>query len=112
MSKDYVLSEQRTAHTPGPWLVRQPHANSLPHIMSQDGIYVMDAPPRNSGARARVRQLADARLIAAAPELFTALVAFEHEISGRFGSDEDMSAELRAVVFYARAAIAKAKGAV
>lgn len=60
-------------HTPGPWHVCKPSARSLPHIKSADGIYVMDAPARNGKQHAKVRQLADARLIAAAPELLEAL---------------------------------------
>lgn len=49
-----------------------------------------------------------ALLIAAAPELLAALQNFEREISLRFGSITDMSADLRAVVVGARAAITKA----
>ncbi len=56
-------------HTPGPWHVHQPYSNSLPHIRNADGVYVMDAPQRADGYHAKVRQMADARLISAAPEL-------------------------------------------
>ena len=50
---------------------------SLPHIRSRAGgewgVYVMDAPTRGGTYHAKVRQLADARLIAASLELLEAL---------------------------------------
>lgn len=64
------------AHTPGPWHVAHPRSRrSLPHIRNFEGIYVMDAPPRREGVHGTVRQAADARLIAAAPELLEAAQA-------------------------------------
>lgn len=60
-------------HTPGPWVVNIPTKRSLPHIMTRDGVYVMDAPPRDGLRHAGVRQMADARLIAAAPDLLSNL---------------------------------------
>lgn len=58
-------------HTPGPWVISYPSRRSRPHIRTPDGIYVMDGGSGSS--RPSVRQLADARLIAAAPELLEAL---------------------------------------
>ena len=64
-----------SGHTPGPWFVYRGGSRGLPHIRNVDGLYVMDAPPRNGKLHASVRQDADARLIAAAPELLTSLQA-------------------------------------
>ena len=61
------------SYTPGPWHVARWGSRGLPHIRNADGIYVMDAPPRNGSKRAEVRQMDDARLISAAPDLLEAL---------------------------------------
>jgi len=73
-SDDAMTTTKNTAYTPGPWQVHRPHPSSLPHIRNADGIYVMDAPPRNGMSHAKARQMADATLISAAPDLLA--VAF------------------------------------
>ncbi len=61
-------------------------------------------------AEALAEAEANDAVIAAAPDLLEALRSFEREITSRFGRDADMSADLRAVVLTARAAIARAEG--
>lgn len=94
-------------HTPGPWRVNNGGRSRLPHIRAADGSYVMDAAPRGSRARSCVRQEADARLIAAAPELLSALRSLV-----RACDDEGWprTAEQMAPLQYARTAIAAATG--
>lgn len=94
-------------HTPGPWWVERRIGDALQ----------VNAKHRGEGSSYCVASInhwegetdhANARLIAAAPDLLTALRDFEEEISSRFGADKDMSPELAKVVFAARAVIAKA----
>ena len=99
-----------TEHTPGPWFVYRPTVYSLPHIRSRAGgewgVYVMDAPTRGGTYHAKVRQLADARLIAAAPELLEALREAREFLSSDYvGRDKDFTGGALARV---DAAIAKA----
>lgn len=71
-------------HTPGPWCVQKgPRSNSLPHIRGADWSYVLDCPARGSSAHATVRQMADARLIAAAPCLLEAVKEYITVLNGR-----------------------------
>lgn len=55
--------------TLGPWVVYLPTRHSLPHIRARNGVYVMARNGRHPAAR----QMADARLIASAPELLSNL---------------------------------------
>lgn len=85
-------------HTPGPW-------------RSCDGLVFRDEPEPGR-AIADCRDYADAeaeanaRLIAAAPELLAALTLFE----GEFGSLDSHCGHITKMTQFARAAIAKATG--
>ncbi len=98
-----------TKHTPGPWHVQiGPRKNSIPHIRSENMDYVMDSPSRGSMGHGSVRQMADAHLIAAAPELLAALelIVSDDKFTGdNYGERRDAWIET------ARAIIARAKGA-
>jgi hypothetical protein len=92
--------------TPGPWKIR-PSRNALfvvqPHRMIEEGIYVAEVSlqawkPEELASPAR--READARLIAAAPELYEALKALDD------GTTRDWTNRLAK----ARAALAKARG--
>lgn len=95
-----------SAHTPGPWAYRP----------SNDGHFIAGAG-ENSGYLAEVRQCrskqdirADARLIAAAPDLLAALKAILSEVDGPekpYSSDSWLPAHL---VKAACSATAKAEG--
>ncbi|HEY8343349.1 MAG TPA: hypothetical protein VIK75_10225 [Calditerricola sp.] len=94
----------QTPHTPGPWLIRAP----------DNGIYDTDDDIANVVARgpyglitiAEEVDVADARLIAAAPDLLDALKAAERTLAAVDMSGMSCSAELEQV----RAAIARATG--
>jgi len=95
----------RTAHTPGPWR----HAAGL--IVADGG--AVATLPHNQGvvrpaARTPDEHAANARLIAAAPELLEALQAFESLVGDV--SDRRLWPTLGPVADRARAAIAKATG--
>lgn len=96
-----------SAHTPGPWHVNKGPRNALPHIRSATGLYVMDAAPRGSNAMSTTRQMADAVLIAAAPELLEALRNSLSLLEIHCGNSDDIA---NVVMDKARAAIAKATG--
>ena len=84
-----------TTHTPGPW-----HVESGDEVRAADGwevAYIYGA------SRQRVDWEANARLIAAAPELLEALEAITANASWADWRDLDQ-------ILNARAAIAKAKG--
>lgn len=85
-----------SARTPGPWRVVQRRAGGPLHVMSEYGQYVMDG---SNQRESRIRNPADASLIAAAPDLLEAL---EYIIRGVPDTWEGVQR--------ARAAIAKAKG--
>lgn len=93
------------AHTPGPWVVAGPEAASGPgYVMTRGGTYI---------AKPLINNEANARLIAAAPELLDALEAAlahfgpfaEITINGQRDPDD---VRVTALI---RAAIAKATGA-
>lgn len=63
-----------SSHTPGPWHAHMGYRWS--HVKSANGDYIMEA-----NYRAIARQHADARLIAAAPEMLDAVVHAEAWIS-------------------------------
>lgn len=89
-----------TPHTPGPWKVDE----DAPVIVSaQDGTDIAIASGR---AERGTVQEANARLIAAAPEMLAALVILVRD----FDSAVDHAPEYSAIADHARAAIAKARG--
>lgn len=90
-------------HTPGPWTLDEDA------ITDSDGDrWICQGFDKCEGLFENWE--ANARLIAAAPQLLGALESFKREISRRFANDNDMTPETRRVVMKARAAIAAAKG--
>lgn len=89
-----------SAHTPGPW--------GLTRWTAPDdygwSIKIGDAPHRLDVSAWSESSEADARLIAAAPELLAALEAVEAVLDGRQPID------VPGAVMIARAAVAKARG--
>lgn len=99
----------QTNHTPGPWSLKMTGWRTNPFAIYS---------PRRPGAVACVpsrtsvpldEQDANARLIAAAPELLAALKGMDEELS-LWGADTIETMNLTARLDAIRAAIAKAKG--
>lgn len=105
-----------TKHTPGPWKIYQSQATMPRVIVSADGSSVADA---NAGFPcAEDEQDANARLIAAAPDLLDALRILEEFVTELTKAGEDRQNRLVELegdkgnrLFAARAAIATAGGA-
>jgi hypothetical protein len=97
-----------TKHTPGPWELSNDHKPS-PYVIRQVGRFGGLASVKfhgfNKTERAREEQAANARLIAAAPDLLDALEE-AIEVVGSWGDDGDPSWLERA-----KSAIAKVGGA-
>ena len=93
-------------HTPGPWHVFT-EDGSVGTIEAENGVVVAQAQQTRSLRQdlKQVERRANARLIAAAPELLEALEYFKRHIGG------DASCDLQTLLHLADAAIAKAKGA-
>ena len=97
------------AHTPGPWEV---HASGLSILASEiEAGENTRYRPRTCLANLAVDNVANARLIAAAPELLAALdtvvgQVWDLDVYG----EEEMRARMRRIGQIARAAIAKATG--
>ncbi len=86
-----------TKHTPGPWEVELGTANRDWHIIKRGTAWNATSAERD----------ANARLIAAAPDLLAALALILADYSAAYGGDEkDEPKAMKA----ARAAIAKAEG--
>lgn len=105
----------RTQHSPGPWTVEtREHVHAIQDRNGQDLTYQDTTPNENHGSitsrsRLKIETLANARLIAAAPELLEALqnIVGTYNDSDRWTQgDEPEPVEIQA----ARAAIAKATG--
>lgn len=121
-------------HTPGPWDFGNTHRDDQKLILSKGGKgkYIctvqIHQTPRAFGAHEEPERDANARLIAAAPELFAALDRIQNYVvtdvvescngnkcreswcAGCFSSAEETVAEARDALDAARAAIAKATG--
>lgn len=70
---DNRLSEERAAHTPGPWWIHREYSTMYIEGKARDERVVQEVAavgPKEGGSE---QQAADARLIAAAPELLEAL---------------------------------------
>ena len=97
-------------HTPGPWKVSELFADG--EIIRVFRTYEVVTPEYDVCADlpwgGPIRNEADARLIAAAPELLAALEAALASLEGQRRVDQ--SNEDLAAVYQARAAITKAKG--
>lgn len=97
----------QTTHTPGPWAFR-PESRNIVSTPENDGHYVTIGGLSESLFITAREHAANARLLAAAPELLAALVALVEEADlGEVDLDDDDRAKLDD----ARAAIAKATGA-
>lgn len=95
-------------YTKGPWAVS---ACNITSVLSLAGVLVCVAAQRVPSARnlpPREEAAANARLIAAAPELLEALEACLERSEGEY--PEEQWAEYYPEIFHAREAIAKAKG--
>lgn len=92
------MSESK--HTPGPWFVHVPR--TLPEVIARKGAVTI-CKCRNGSLN---DGLANARLIAAAPELYEALRKIDR-INGSTGGPEAMVREFKHI---ARAALARAEG--
>lgn len=105
-------------HSPGPWIIdTREHVHAIQDSNRQDLTYQDTTPQKDYGSitsrgRSKIETLANARLIAAAPELLEALARSKNEL-------EDLSFYLesqcifgtwKATIEKARAAIAKATG--
>lgn len=111
-----LLAEKVTegSHTPGPWQVRawSSHASTTVGIESTDRPGWFDVVAECSGVGARFtreQEDANARLIAAAPELLAALKAMDTALCDGFDTQSTRMAGRKALID-ARAAIAKAEG--
>ena len=96
-----------TQHTPGPWVFDlskswRPHRVSLCHFVGNDDADIAHIGENFSSNRSPAETIANARLIAAAPELLAALQAVADYWAGG-----DVPADIDAAM---RAAIAKATG--
>lgn len=92
---------EMSAHTPGPWVIK-PAASTK--------VYLIDSPKGNAIGEivyADTRNPADARLVAAAPELLAALEAIVKSLADQ---DDEGLIEHAQQMIDARAAIAKARG--
>jgi len=81
-------TKEKSAHTPGPWVVKH-DKNGLPFIG------VASDPWTYPGTVATVEQEKDARLIAAAPEMYEMCKLFEKmlvqlQMQGETGVDEEL----------------------
>lgn len=79
-----------TKHTPGPWkaLERYTNSNTIPiaRKLGNDNTYAIFAECNGlGGVRGNTEGDANARLIAAAPELLEALIAAEDHLVGLYG---------------------------
>ena len=104
----------KTQHTPGPWLVEtRKHVYAIKDTKGQDLTYQDTEPQTDGGSvtsrgRSENETLANAHLIAAAPELLSALETCVSELNQiAFIQKDKLAAE---AIQKAHAAIAKAKG--
>ena len=95
-------------HTPGPWCIKD-------HRNVGEGFSITNAVadgPFYDGIASLADVEADARLIAAAPELLEALRELTDDVADRFDLDSpSANPGIKSTVAAARAAVAKATGA-
>jgi hypothetical protein len=95
-------------HTPGPWQVNH---NDPTQVCDADGVVRGCAPVAHCSIGTASERKANARLIAAAPDLLKALIDLVGTMCSASGSDlEDDLDAIDARVGDARAAIARATG--
>jgi len=72
-------------HTPGPWTLEYDYSLVMP---AKDGNHIVTAGPIGPDESSREEKRANARLIAAAPELLDALRKTNHFLSGFVGFEQ------------------------
>jgi hypothetical protein len=103
------MSEQM--HTPGPWFTSQPHGTI--YIEARLRGSTLQEVAACGPTEAEGQREANARLIAAAPELLDALVFAEEWLTraeALLDRGEDDSPNFEPAILMARAAIARARG--
>ena len=102
------MNMKDTRHTPGPWYAEDAHGRTVAIFTSSrtENAFVASVPPPASAVGGTWAETdANARLIAAAPELLATL----ETLAGRFAVDHSQPDNCDCYCA-ARAAIAKAKG--
>lgn len=105
-------------HSPGPWTVEtREHVHAIQDRNGQDLTYQDTTPNENHGSitsrsRLKIETLANARLIAAAPEMLEALSRCKNELEelSFYLEAQCIFGTWKATIEKARAAIAKATG--
>jgi hypothetical protein len=94
-------------HTPGPWLAQGRYIGVKGHMS-----YIGECGDQNGNWTNEPMAVANARLIAAAPDLLEALIAMINHYTGLINSGDagNWDPETESKVIIARAAIAKAQG--
>lgn len=111
----------KTQHTPGPWQWAASTAGTQDDVYHVGAEYephgdictIAKQDPQQDGGRSRALELANARLIAAAPELLAALYNLTMWIEGEkkgYNAKELSEVSLQRHIEVARAALAKATG--
>jgi hypothetical protein len=103
------VNAEKRQHTPGPWDVNEPDAKGGVWVDAQDGLTVARV---GGGVSPVAEAIANARLIAAAPELLAALGKALESIEGQAELLRHCGASygIGATLAQARAAIARATG--
>ena len=102
------MSEERAPYTPGPWISKREGSTICIHGPGAKDKYIAEMAIEDSAGIIPGNQLADSRLIAAAPELLEALETMVERAGMRYPHfEQGNGAEDLATV---RAAIAKALG--
>ena len=97
-----------SAHTPGPWEVGEQDCLNALDIVAE-GTVIASVQTEQEIPEGECQERANARLIAAAPQLLSALIN-ALVFMGRAGANADTKHPLRPAWEDARAAIAKAEG--
>lgn len=99
------MSNSKTKHTPGPWVIGQSGDLDTPIFCNgKDAINVF------AGETGQLQAEANARLIAAAPEMLEALERIIDQIDSTTSRVSNNYELLHAILIGARTAVAKAKG--
>lgn len=104
-----MTTDIQKRHTPAPWIAKEDdeHHSSYAHIIGDKGEYIARVPLYSHELdKHRPEQEANARLIAAAPELLDALQVAVKHMNDPYPAGDDLSH----VLARAEAAIAKANG--
>jgi hypothetical protein len=117
LDEEDIMSE--TKHTPGPWRVDETWPEETNTIRVKRNVLCVKAEPQRTialcGHGSQDEAVANARLIAAAPELISALKAIQARINGVFDDPDliqcgPLQGPATDIDRIARAAIAKAEG--